>query len=252
MGEVKYNLCKENFDIDPYFEKDLRLEVSEAIHLHWRDVRILITQDQFRALHTNLNKGFYDWDGHLADIDTILAECKLPDEILLNPVVSLEEQVNGCVHFHYKDVRIEMPQDAFVKMAGIFELAKVNYFKEREKLIELDSIHPYDHIHWPTKEEWLSIDGYSQEHLEKDYNDHLDGINWMARYISQGFQIKPIIVTVAGDYPVAFVRRDGYKRYMAYKLLGARQIPCYVVSEKVALTMPQNKEFPFRGFSDEI
>ena len=246
MGIVKHNLAKENFAIEPYFKNDLRLEVSEAIHLHWRDIRILLTIPQWEEFYDCMVQGYKGWTGGLHSIDVVLDERKLPNEILLDPVVSLEEQENGCIHFHYKDMRIEMPQDAFVKMAGIFEQARANYFKGRECNIDLIDIDPYDHIHKPTLEEWVSIGDYSREHLVTDFNDHISGIAWMANMIDLGFEIKPIIVTKMSDG--GYKRRDGFKRYMAYKELNEDYIPCYVVSEEVALTMPKNKEFPFRGF----
>jgi len=249
MGDVKTVLATKDF-MDAYFEDALRLEVSEAVHLHWRDTRILLTPDQFKTFYNCLLRGYNVWDGGLADQDTVLHECVLPNGILLEPVVSLEEQENGCIHFHYKDIRVEINQSNFVNMALLFEEAKVNYFKEREQSIAIVEINPYDHIHKPTFEEWVAVEGYSREHLVKDWDDHVDGILWMEHFIRAGFEINPILVTELSDG--RYQRRDGYKRLMAYKGLGRTHIPCYVVSEQVALTMPQNKQFPFKGYADGV
>lgn len=246
MGAIKNVLAEKDFDFKSYFNDDLRLEISESIHLHYRDMRMLMTPEQFNHFLVGINKGSLKWDGGVADKDILLKNEKLKGEQIFERVVSIEEQENGCFHFHYRDMRLELDERSFVGICDLFEEAKQNYLIHNLCKCTLDSIDPYDHIHFASREEWLNIKGYSQEHLTADYEDHLEGVQWMANKIDKGFVIMPIVVTATGKD--LFLRRDGFKRYMAYKVLCRTEIPCYVVSEEIALTCFQNKKFPFIGF----
>ena len=245
MGEIKKILSQLELKQDPYFYKDLRIEVSEAIHIHWRDTRILLTPNQFNDFINAIGRASYNWNGGLANQDTVLDNSIIPDEVIFDKHMSLESQENGGVHFHYNDIRIEMSVQAFVSMANMFKDSLQKYYKNnfKEVIIPLEKIDPYDHIHFPTKEQWLEIQGYSKEHLEKDYKDHQEGIIYIKEKIIEGYQIIPILVTCLDD---VYIRRDGFKRYMAYKELRYKNIPVYVISEQIALSCPQNKQYPFR------
>lgn len=246
MGEIKQLLSSTSFYAPSYFSEDLRVEVSEAIHIHWRDTRILLTVNQFKAFVHCLDTAYGNWNRNLSDLDILLQNTKLPDDVIFKQSASLEEQVNGCIHFHYNDVRLELKISDFLNLAVMFkdahELYVSNNFKET--MIPLNSINPYDHIHFPTKEQWLGIEGHSKEYLKNDWLSHKDGIHWMATQIAKGHQIEPILVTVNSDG--SYQRRDGFKRYMACKRLRYDLIPCYVVSEEIALSCPQHKKPPFR------
>ena len=77
MGEVKHNLATDDFRVEQYFKEALRIEVSEAIHLHWRDTRILLTPKQFSEFFGCLLAGWQNWGGGLSDNDVTLCECKI-------------------------------------------------------------------------------------------------------------------------------------------------------------------------------
>lgn len=253
MGNIKKVLAQVDFPEDPFFKSDLRIEVAEAIHVHWRDTRILMKTGQFVSFINNLGIAQNQWDGQLsADKDIILRQSKIPGDIIFNRQWKIEEQDNGCIHFHYGDIRIEMTAHAFQIMAGMFKKAKAKYmddflFDGEEEMIALDEINPYDHIHFPTKEGWMNIKDYSKEQLEKDYKMHIEGTEWMMERIFLGYPIQPLIVTKVEGEEYLYQRRDGYKRYMAFKALGYKVIPCYVVSENVARRQPQHKYWPFRS-----
>lgn len=243
MGDVKEILASVNTKEQPHFRDDLRIEVSEAIHLHWRDCRILMTPKQFVNFGGAVVKAGTGWSGRLAEEDTVLCLTKITEDTIFKQQWKIEEQENGSIHFHYGDIRLELKMSEFIKMACMFKDSLS--VKLRETMLPLASVNPYDHIHFPTKEGWLGLEGYSQEHLEADYKEHQAGVEWMKSKIEQGYQIEPILVTKK-DSDIFFQRRDGYKRYMAYEAMKKKLIPVYVVSEAIALTCPQDKQYPFR------
>ena len=120
------------------------------------------------------------------------------------------------------------------------------------KSIRTDLINPYDHIHFPTKEEWLKVEDYSQEHLINDYAAHLEGILWgISEFLKNGKNIHPILVTKVEGEKYKYQRRDGFKRYMVYKYLSLLFIPCYVATEIEALQLPQEGLFFIEGKNEQ-
>lgn len=121
----------------------------------------------------------------------------------------------------------------------------------KSKAIKTDLINPYDHIHFPTKEEWIKVEGYSQEHLINDYIVHLEGILWGISEFVRGRKIHPILVTLIEGKDCAYQRRDGFKRYMVYKYLNLAYIPCYITTEEEALQLPQEGLFFIKGENEK-
>lgn len=123
MGDIKAILSTSQKN-KSYFSDDLRIEQAEWIHLHWRDVRILLTQDQFAFLRQNLINAFDVWNGKLSNVDMVLSTEKIPDDTIFRGAVSIEEQMNGDFHFHYHDMRIELSREQFIKIADQFVEAR--------------------------------------------------------------------------------------------------------------------------------
>lgn len=116
----------------------------------------------------------------------------------------------------------------------------------KRELIPLSDINPYDHIHFPTLEGWLSVEGYTQQHLLDDYIYHLQGILWGIKEFLSGREILPILVTPIENNPLGldrFQRRDGYKRFKVYEYLNRLFIPCFIATEEEAQQFPQKGLF---------
>jgi len=166
----------------------------------------------------------------------------------------IEEIVNGTIHIHYRNVRIEMSRATFQTFAvGIMEA--LNYILTLESDIEriyteielpIQDINPYDCSHSPSEEHELGF----QCNTERETEDHVKGINLCARLIKQGFRMLPIsIVATASADPaysinpnaLPYQRLDGFKRYMAYNLLGYKTILCHLYAGKQAY--PGNQRY---------
>ena len=124
MGHIAQVLSWSDVEKHFHFRDDLRIESAEAIHLHWRDVRILLTCKQFEDFVDALEVAYNRWDGGESAEDLVLATIKIPDGTIFKDIISLEEQQNGDVHFHYQDMRIEMTKEMFIRLADMFAEAK--------------------------------------------------------------------------------------------------------------------------------
>ena len=236
MGDIARILAAKTSFSAPLFNDKLRLEAAEAMHIHWRDLRILATVSQFETVGDAFYKAFKKWDGSLSeDEDVNLSYPVLPDGILFDTICSIEEQESGIIHFHYGDIRLELKSEIFLFLARLFEQAKKKYNNSRVDMMPLDSIDPYDLGHFPTEREWLE---YDREHSDRsdDYYYHEDGIRKVISGIIFGKKIRPITVQERAQ---KYKRTDGFKRYMAYKRLRdwgdprRNLIPCYVVDHNV-------------------
>jgi len=224
MGEVKRDLDRKILSGVSFFRDDLRIEVAELIHVHWRDVRILATPEQFRAFLDGMKAADKAWEGNLSpEQDVALSNSGIPGQVTFENIATIEEQENGCIHFHYQDIRIEMPVNRFLMLARLFEKAKMRYNKSRAVMLPMELINPYDGTHFKDRDEWIKWDN-------NDFEYHQEGIVKTVQGISCGIKIRPIVV-IKQEGPIPYQRLDGFKRYMAYEYLNKREIPCYIYDE---------------------
>lgn len=119
MGEIKA-ILSESEKNPSYFSDDLRIEQAEWIHLHWRDMRILLTPDQFAFIRQHILNAFDVWNGKISNFDNVLSTDTIPDGTIFGGRISIEEQMNGDFHFHYHDMRIELAREQFKAIADLF------------------------------------------------------------------------------------------------------------------------------------
>lgn len=236
MGHIKRVLAKTTLDHMPLFFRMVRMEAAEEhlLHLHWRDMRILLWPiEQFKALYDVVQQGYEQWNGKFTpkrDIYLPGSPQNIPDEIVLGDIMSLEEQTNGVIHFHYRDLRFELAPVDFIRMGKLFREAMFSYASNWDTLIPLEDINPYDKRHWPTKTKWIEKRG--EKRGTREVKEHKDGIQVVADGIEHGGKIFPILVEKINHPDYKYQRLDGFKRYMAYNYLGFSEIPCYVVKRK--------------------
>ena len=229
MGTVKRVLAKKMFAGASFFHDQVRIECAEAMHIHWRDIRLLATPAQFIELMSILDFANLKWNGRLSLEDITLYESTLPDETLFNCAGYIEEQENDVIHFHYQDMRIEMTPERFLMLARLFEQAKREYNKNHVVWVPLDQIDPYDPGHFSNEADWREYDRANPDRTD-NYDNHVEGIKKVIDGLNSGRRIRPIAVKKQGDM---YKRYDGFKRYMAYKWLNRPEIPCYIMGEDV-------------------
>tara|TARA_Y100000310_G_scaffold342437_2_gene445707 strand:- start:321 stop:899 length:579 start_codon:yes stop_codon:yes gene_type:complete len=129
----------------------------------------------------------------------------------------IEHNRDDTYHIHYRDIRIHLTKDEFEDMANAFIKAKkdddeLKPFKYADVedvtrvTVPIDDIQPYDEGH-----RCLAID-----------SEHREGIEVVKKLIKEGKKIRPILVATNGQ------RLDGFKRYMAQKELGYKEIEVIV------------------------
>ena len=119
-----------------------------------------------------------------------------------------------CIHLHYRNVRMEFDDKEFYDFALCVQYAITNLLKERmskleRKKIPLEQIDPYDHGHGEVPDAV-----------------HREGIDCIKELIKKGKKIYPILVRPLPDGK--YKRLDGYKRFMAIKELGFKEIECFI------------------------
>ena len=103
--------------------------------------------------------------------------------------------------------------------------------------IPLDSLEIYDEMHI------LEVDGSFRVDEKKDGKSteaHLQDIKFMKECLEKGIKLMPILVKERLDG--TFKRLDGFKRCIAYKELGYRNIEAFICSE---LECDMRKTIPF-------
>ena len=231
MGKIRRILASVILKTLPKCWDNARIEAGEErlMHFHWRDLRILChPSEQFESLHSAIAKGYSDWDRQFVkDRDIIVSKVRIPEEIVFGNELKIEETINGVIHFHYRDIRLELSPEDFLTMARIFTTAADVYKKKwgEEQEINVDEINPGDRRHrGTTRETW--------RRGEADWDYHQEGIEIIKNGLERNGQILPILVMRRNVDPHLYQRLDGFKRLMAYKELGINKIPCFVIGRR--------------------
>lgn len=117
------------------------------------------------------------------------------------------------IHLHYRNLRLEFSYDEFYIFAEKIALAsKVLESRGELKKLPLDKINPYNSTH--------------PQGFENTDKEHREGIEKVKVLIKGGKKILPILVKSLPDGN--YLRQDGFKRFIAFKELGFKEIDCYV------------------------
>lgn len=132
MGRIKIILKKKKVPA-PKLNNRLTCELCENIHIHYRNIRVEFTKEEFlhilRLLHNidiNEVENFHysDWA-----YKEIIKDFGLPEKTFYNNRLQIEQQMEGHYHIHYRNVRLEFDdlQDiGFSKSFGWYKKCKYN------------------------------------------------------------------------------------------------------------------------------
>lgn len=229
MTDIKKLLSADSIEPRYISSNSVWIDLAEDIHFHYRNLRLDFSQKEwaeFRAAINNLgkvsDKTIQEYDYEEGD-PNFLVELKynfgLADsnsDYYPNRTI-LELQRDNTVHLHYRNVRLRWTVTEFVQIARMFVDALSQYqnlkpfayshIKESIRVkLDIDLVQPYDAGHFP-----LIID-----------DEHRAGIEYVKNLIREGKKIRPILIACNGQ------RLDGFKRYMAFKELGHKEIECIV------------------------
>jgi len=110
-------------------------------------------------------------------------------------------------------------------------------------LVDIDAVNPYDNHHFPFNDKrWKLVDKRTSDERTTE-KSHREGTDYAKERLRNGDVPRPILVfngyrksdrdVFADDVDwtkIYFQRLDGFKRYMAMKELGVKQIVVHVVN----------------------
>ena len=109
-------------------------------------------------------------------------------------------------------------------------------------MIDMDEISPFDGKHFLNSEDWK----------EQEYKEHRQGIAFVKKGIKEGKKITPIAVreckTVSDK---KYERVDGFKRYIAYKELRLKKIPCFLYTKEDGPMVTPGMQYGLPVFEEE-
>jgi len=230
MGKIRKVLAQEKIEPRYITADKIWGDLCEDIHLHYRNIRFdfsALEWANFRAAINHIGMGLeytiekYDYkEGDPNFLVSVYYNTPVSTDTKYYPNrVVVEFQRDNTVHFHYRDVRLHWTLPEFLQIARMFTEALEKYHnlkefpfkdvKEKTRVkVPIDDIQPYDPGHLP---------------LEPDrWENHTAGIEYVKKLIKEGKKIRPILVATNGQ------RLDGFKRYMAFKELGYKEIECII------------------------
>lgn len=125
------------------------------------------------------------------------------------------------IHLHYRNLRLEFSIDEFYIFAEKMQKAAEELQKGAElKKLPIEKVNPYNDTH--------------PEGFENTDKEHREGIEKVKELIKKNVKILPILVRPVPGQEGTYQRYDGFKRYIAFKELGHKEIEC-LVSPKAKL-----------------
>lgn len=158
----------------------------------------------------------------------LLKQVEIPDApaYFSNRLV-LEQCEN--IHLHYRNLRLEFTAEEFVQLyqavkEGLRPMQEYVLGQAEQKILPLTDILPYDPCH--------KDNGQGHFDCGPEQKAHEDGIHAISEAIKAGKKIQPIAVYYDKEKH-KFQRCDGFKRFWAYKVLGLKEIPCFVLNRYI-------------------
>lgn len=232
VGNTRKVLAKDMLEPRYLTANMLWVDLCENVHIHYRNLRIDMSCEEFAnfmCAMKNLYKAaeyqmeqdkFEEGDPNYLRQIKYINPLNTSSDYYPNRLV-IEAQRDDTYHIHYRDLRLHLTEDEFDDMANSFQRAKeekdkfrpfhLKYgrFKEKKRMmVDIDDIQPYDAGHLPL--------------TECAMYDHRPGIEACKKLISEGKKVLPILIRPDGQ------RLDGFKRYMAFKELGHKEIEVIV------------------------
>jgi hypothetical protein len=229
LGDIKKLLSAREIEPRQITATSVWTDLCENVHFHYRNIRLEFSEKEFaafraavhhlgKAVEFNADRTNYaEGDPMFLSQQAYKTPLKANSDYYPNRV-TIEFERDNTVHFHYRDLRLHWSLSEFVEIANMFIKAKDEYANLKEfpdkditnkrvlKFVDIDLIQPYDKGHKPLAED----------------QEHKDGIEYVKKLIQKGKKIRPILINTDGQ------RLDGYKRYMAFKQLGYKQIECII------------------------
>jgi hypothetical protein len=147
------------------YAPEARIEIEEAIHVHYRDFRFLLNGKDFNDLYQAMTDAYEKWVA-MGMPETVPSLVPLGKRVLSGGIANdrfgIEKQRDGTIHVHYHDLRIHLSPADFYWMAISFGKAKEKHAAEGKKV--MISI---------AADGKLSADGYTRVTYHDVVHDHV-------------------------------------------------------------------------------
>ena len=112
MGEIRRVIYKTEALPTPPHNNRLTVECCENVHLHYRNIRLEFSADEFLFLLQKLKTINEDEIRNFKygpnEFRSVVMTMGLPEKTEFNKRLQLESQTNGDIHIHYRNLRIEL------------------------------------------------------------------------------------------------------------------------------------------------
>jgi hypothetical protein len=260
MGEILKDLARTQLPDREKHNSRLFIDLCENIHIHYRELRIVFSLDEFFEFCSIVSASVDDVNNYLAQNPsyteqtygtTLMVAGQLRQRKLLQHspephtstyfsndfAIELQtERITDEIHVHWRDYRFALPRDHFKAIAHAFTSAA-------EELSEYEASHPYTRKPHPdrlvVKDEGLhskdpfcgttnlplkSITTWFQG--TDSFTPNPDTIHTLLQHLQKGEQLPPLLVSTEEDGSHQVI--DGHHRLTAYRQFGALTIPCVV------------------------
>jgi len=182
MGDIKSIYCEREIG-KGFYSSTARLEINESVHLHLHDMRFVWNKETFLKmieLFKEAEVKFYELGcPNTTEKMHLLSGVDLPKQLSHNRI-AIEEQKDGRVHIHFKDLRIHLGMGDLYVFCETFENAWLSMCMDHSKTVDIKDLkyHPVvdEYI------DWL-----------KEYKDTSENWRWLKRTIA-------VFKSAVGDY----------------------------------------------------
>jgi hypothetical protein len=159
MGEVILPLADGEVPKHTIFDRRFVIECCETFHLHWRNMRLELSAENFVKLVETLEKAIATWRAHgcppehhhlelskfMMDVDDVVKPTELGVELCRNLYRDYREthgadaefwEEDAFVHFHYRDMRFEMSIEDFLAFSQTMAEGRETLLAARLRPIE--------------------------------------------------------------------------------------------------------------------
>lgn len=165
MGHIN-KILKERKIGKGFYDDSIRIELQEAFHIHYKDLRLLFRNPEtFEALNKAVTQAYRKWTEmgkpfELKDM-ALLSDVVLPDSGVGNRL-AVELQKDGRVHIHYNDLRVHITTGDLLNWMEVFEQSQWNLINSGISIdIDLNDCDYHDivDVHLETLNKYNSNEG---------------------------------------------------------------------------------------------
>jgi len=157
MGHILRNLAKKEINKSSmHYPRFLSIERCEDFHIHWRNLRIELSQQEFEQFCQGIYLAYFNWNkrGRLPPEPDKDWKSINPDYLYIIPDIGYETQkyptrivieeqkvpdwkkaiTPTWIHLHYKCFRFDLSKEEFLELAEVIEEAKNKLIKKKDDL----------------------------------------------------------------------------------------------------------------------